>query len=135
MYRPDKMIEIKVEKNENGVITGFGIGGHARIGKLPGILQYLARYITAGSKAGLPEVGYDIICASVSSIAQSAVIGLQEVAGIAPHLEVKPGYLYCRLPESLTEEQRTAADIILKTMVLSLESIRLQYKQYIRWRC
>jgi uncharacterized protein YsxB (DUF464 family) len=75
--------------------------------------------------------GGDVVCAAVSAVTQSAVIGLKEVAGIEPGLEIEKGYLECILPEEIDERQREKADTILETMVLALKDIEEQYGKHV----
>lgn len=79
--------------------------------------------------AGYAEEGYDIICASVSSIVQTAVLGLFKVLSekIEYRVNDHEGYLLCKLdkPNSKTE-------IVLQTMKEGLKDIEAQFPQYLK---
>ncbi|MGI6538896.1 MAG: ribosomal-processing cysteine protease Prp [Caldicoprobacterales bacterium] len=106
------MIEVSFRTDPEGLIREFKVSGHA----------------------GYDEPGKDIVCAAVSAVVQTAVIGLTDVAGIRIKPVQRKGLAECRLPENLEEEQRKSADIILKTMMAGLQSIKLGYPSRISIR-
>ncbi len=79
------------------------------------------------------EKGEDIVCASLSSIVQTAVLGLLMIALI--ELEMKRdddrGYLKFTLPEKLSEEQDTKACAILDTMLCGVSDLYETFSDYI----
>lgn len=100
------MIQATIERDPNGRITGFFLKGHAEA----------AAY------------GKDIVCAAVSALAQTAVMGIERHLGRAITLKIADGLLDCRLkeaPDDLTEA-------ILETMVMGLREIALQKRKYVR---
>jgi len=103
------MIRIDIRTDPEGLLWGFTVKGHA----------------------GYDEVGKDIVCAAVSAVVQTAVIGLQEVAGIDVEHTQKDGYLQCVLPDQLKEDEKKAASIILQTMLAGLKSIKIGYPNLI----
>lgn len=103
------MIEVRFFTDREGSITSFSVEGHA----------------------GYAEHGKDIVCAAVSAITQTAVLGLEEYVGIAPEVIQKKGKLYCKLPEDLTCEQRKASEAILKTCYLGIVATRESYSRYL----
>ena len=44
---------------------------------------------------------------------------------------MREGYLACIIPETISEPERRDADILLKTLVLSLKDLEEQYGDYI----
>ncbi len=103
------MIDIIIERDSKGFIRRFSIKGHA----------------------GYDEAGRDIVCAAVSAIAQTAVLGLIEVADAKPLYTQKDGFLSCELPDDIADESRAAAGAILDTMAAGLKSMGYDYKDYI----
>lgn len=91
----------------------------------------LIKEFTVKGHAGYNEAGKDIVCAAVSAVVQTAVIGLTDVAGINPEHKQDNGFLQCILPEKMNLEQITAASIILKTMLAGLKSIKIGYPSLI----
>ena len=79
------------------------------------------------------EKGEDIVCASLSSIVQTAVLGLLMIAEL--ELEMKrddeEGYLKFTLPEKLTAEQDTQACAILDTMLCGISELNESFSDYI----
>lgn len=76
--------------------------------------------------------GEDIVCAAVSSIVQTAVLGLMQVAGISPKLERDDERGYLRLETGLLEdEDRKNADMILETMLCGLSDMYSGYSDFI----
>ena len=79
------------------------------------------------------EKGEDIVCASLSSIVQTAVLGLLMVAGL--ELEMKrddeAGYLKFTLPEKITETEEVKASAILDTMLCGISDLYESFSDYI----
>ena len=79
------------------------------------------------------EKGEDIVCASLSSIVQTAVLGLLMVAGL--ELDMKrddeQGYLKFTLPEKLDETQDVQACAILDTMLCGISDLYESFSDYI----
>lgn len=84
--------------------------------------------------SGFDEAGRDIVCSAVSAIVQTAVIGLEEVAGIKPIYHQKSGLADLKMPSGLPIAKTRKANIILETMLLGLKSIELGYGEYITIR-
>lgn len=76
--------------------------------------------------AGYAEEGYDIICASVSSVVQTAVLGLVRVLDLKIDYKTKDGYLKC------TFKPNDKTQIIMATMLEGLMDMEKQYPQYIK---
>lgn len=100
------MILIDVYRQKNGHITECTIDGHA----------------------GYDEPGYDIVCAAISAISCTAVLGMQQVAGVSNHYENKSGYCSIR-PEKYEEEK---IQTILETMLIGFTEISRQYSSYVK---
>ena len=69
------MIAVEVYRDAGGRVRGFGCSGHADFG----------------------EHGEDIVCAAVSAIAQTTVLGLMRHLDVPVDVKQKPGLLECRL--------------------------------------
>ena len=95
------MVRAILERDAAGVLRGFVVRGHA----------------------GQGAVGRDVVCAAVSALTQTAVLGLQRHLGLEPRVRMDGGSLECRLPEALPAESARGAADILETMVLGLEAI------------
>lgn len=86
---------------------------------------------SADGHSNFDELGKDIVCAAVSAVTQTAVIGLVDVLSIDVKLKRCDGYLKCILPADLSVEDRRNANIVLDTMFSGLKSIQYGYKDYI----
>lgn len=82
--------------------------------------------------AGAAPYGEDIVCASISVLGQTAVIGLNHVLSKSPETEIKSGLLHCTLPGDLSAKEQELAQVILKTMELGLRALEPNYGKYFK---
>ena len=76
--------------------------------------------------------GEDIVCAGLSCIAQTAVLGIFRVAQVSAIYQVdEDGYLLLELPETLSDKEREACNIILQTALIGIADLRDGYSDYI----
>ncbi len=89
--------------------------------------------VSASGHTGYGEQGEDIVCAGVSTLIQSALLGLLQVVGINVKYTVneEQGSLRFTLPDNLTREERHDADIVLNTMLAGLTDFYGEYSDYI----
>ncbi len=89
--------------------------------------------VTASGHTGYGVSGEDIVCAGVSTLIQSALLGLLQVAQINVHYKVDEdkGSLKFTLPEKLTAAERHDADVILNTMLCGLNDFYTEYSDFI----
>ncbi len=82
---------------------------------------------------GYADSGSDIVCAALSSIIQTAVLGLMQVAGIAVdyHIDEENGTLSASLPKVITSQKSHDADIILKTAYLGASDLYETFSDFI----
>jgi Predicted ribosomal protein len=104
------MTSVKVVKKENKVISVECIG-----------------------HTGYAEEGEDIVCAALSSIVQTAALGLLQVAGISAELEIneEKGYFKMVLPKKLSETERHDADVLLDTLLLGVADLNQGFSDFI----
>ncbi|HEY8389452.1 MAG TPA: ribosomal-processing cysteine protease Prp [Clostridia bacterium] len=83
---------------------------------------------------GYAAQGEDIVCAALSSIIQTALLGLLSVAAINVKYDRddEDGYLKFELPDNITEEQAHDADVILTTMYMGIADLEESYSDYIK---
>lgn len=103
------MIKIKI-KRENNSINYVEIKGHAN-------------YSSFGS---------DIVCASVSSVVQTALLGILNVVNLKIPFERKEGFLSFEIPKNLTKEQNIMINAILNTMTEGLKDIQQSFKKFVK---
>jgi uncharacterized protein YsxB (DUF464 family) len=79
--------------------------------------------------------GEDVVCAGVSAVAQTALLGLDAfLPGGFDWRMRADGRLECFLIKKLSDEGQKASAIILGTLKLGLESIENSYGKYIKIR-
>lgn len=105
------MTNIKILTKNNDIVS-FVVSGHT----------------------GYADYGKDIVCSAVSSITQSACLGIKKVLKINAVIKKdnKSGYLELKLPKDLSQQKLQEAQIILKTMQLSLTDLLSSYSDYIK---
>ena len=89
--------------------------------------------VSASGHTGYGEQGEDIVCAGVSTLIQSALLGLLQVVGINVKYTVdeEQGSLRFTLPNNLTREERHDADIVLNKKLAGLMDFYGEYSDYI----
>lgn len=104
------MVEVKIDRDKNGKIIRFSGSGHS----------------------GYAKKGEDVVCAAVSALLQTALVGLERYVD----LEVltsreKNGWLEVSTGE-VNGDKRQLADTILETMVIGLRCIERDHKGYVK---
>ena len=74
----------------------------------------------------------DIVCASLSSITQTAILGLINVVGINIDYVVEDGYLSFEVPQNLSYENEIKVDAIVQTLREGLLDIESGYKKFVK---
>ncbi|NLM04641.1 MAG: ribosomal-processing cysteine protease Prp [Clostridiales bacterium] len=103
------MVKIYIKRNKEKEIIEFTVLGHANT----------------------DEYGKDIVCAAVSVLSQTIILGLYDVIKIQVPYEIDEGYLTCKIPTNLTQRQREDINILLDTMFMGIKSIKESYDEYI----
>lgn len=98
------MIQITIKHDKEKNIIGYTMEGHS----------------------GYSDEGSDIICAAVSALAQTALLGLLKQAPDSVAYDMDDGYLSVKL-----DRTSGACQVILETMVLGLQEIAKQYDTYV----
>ncbi len=102
------MITVDLLKNDQGLITGYKVCGHA----------------------GFAAAGEDIVCGAVSVLTQTPILGLEQ------HLKCKPLYHVDEidgiLEVNLNNTPNELTQAILVTMEYGLQGIAEQYPKYVR---
>ena len=94
-----------------------------------GILGFKAQ-----DHAGYAPEGSDIVCAAISALTQTTVVGLNEVVGVSCQWEMDDGFLSCFLPRDLSQDQWEQSQIVLETLFKGLAAIRTDYDEYLSIR-
>jgi len=90
--------------------------------------------VSCTGHTGASERGEDTVCAALSSVVQTALLGLLQVAGISPRItrDDEEGILIFKLPPGLDYDQRRAADIILETMLCGVSDLAEGFSKFIK---
>lgn len=112
------MINVKINQHENNIV-GFVIDNHA-----------MSRDRDFINDPALVGEAFDMICNSVSVLAQSVIIGLDEVLELNSTYEMKDGYLKLDL-QDFNQEELNQAQVLLITFEKSLESVILGFDQLV----
>lgn len=88
--------------------------------------------LRADGHTGYGVEGEDIVCAALSSVIQTAVLGLMRVAGINVGFETDAGggVLELVIPD-LSDNDRHNADMILDTMLCGIADLHEGYSDFI----
>lgn len=80
------------------------------------------------------EEGEDIVCAALSSVVQTAVLGLMSVAAINVDLkrDDKLGFLEFSISKDLDDTDRNNANMILETMYAGIADLHEGFSKYIK---
>ena len=100
------MISIGIRRNESNLVTSCDISGHA----------------------GYDDHSYDIVCAAVSVLSATAMLGLTQIAHQPGDYSNSSGQ--CDMV--LTGELNQSGQDILETMILGLQEISRQYPKFVQ---
>ena len=91
---------------KNNLLIGFEVKGHT----------------------GKADAGEDLLCAQISTVAQLAVVGVDEVLKIHAFVEISDGYLTIKMTEAQAKPKEV--QVLLDTCLKSFKSIILDEKKY-----
>ncbi|GAA0334093.1 ribosomal-processing cysteine protease Prp [Bacillus carboniphilus] len=105
------MIRVTVNKDSKRM-TSFLLEGHAEFA----------------------EAGQDLVCAGASAVTFGAINAVEDLLGIELPVEQRGGggYLRCTLPNLEDKEVDDKVQLIMASMISSLETIQRDYKSYIK---
>ncbi|MDO4565573.1 MAG: ribosomal-processing cysteine protease Prp [Clostridia bacterium] len=93
------------ELRQNGEPVGFELSGHAEQG----------------------EYGQDLVCAAISAIVQTAILGITEVVKVNAGFSVEENDTSCVISKDASPKEAEATALLIRTMRKGLESIELAY--------
>lgn len=102
------MVKVKIFK-EKGNYIGYQLKGHSNFA-----IQ-----------------GEDIVCAGVSTLAQTTLLAIEKLVVPDIIFKVDPGHLKVDYPMNLTEAQRAKVNLLTEAMYLGLKEIENQYVKHI----
>ena len=78
--------------------------------------------------SGYAKKGRDIVCAAISVLTQSALLGLGKHLNMQFEYKVSAGFLYL----NIQGQENDLTDAILETMLLGLREVAQAYTKYVR---
>ena len=89
--------------------------------------------ITCDGHTGYGVFGEDIVCAALSSIVQTAALGMLGVAGanVCINRNDKNGFFEIVIPENLSQSCAHDVQVIFATMMCGLSDLHSQYSDFI----
>ncbi len=90
-------------------------------------------FLELDGHTGYGVEGEDIVCAGLSCLAQTAVLGIFKIAQINATFKVDEtkGYLLLEIPKDISAEEREKCNIILQTALLGIADLREGYSDFI----
>lgn len=104
------MITVKIEKEQSGHIQSFEMSGHANF----------------------DVHGKDLVCAGASAVSFGALNAIISLTGVTPTIDQGSEGGYLKAVFSKSEMENADIQLILKTMVVSLQTIEQDYGQHIK---
>ena len=88
---------------------------------------------TLNGHTGAGDYGKDVVCAALSAVAQTALLGLKNVAKLDVRFirDDDKGFLHVII-DTQDEDARYRADIIAETMMCGIKDLAEGYPQYIK---
>lgn len=89
--------------------------------------------VECSGHTGYGEEGEDIVCAALSSVVQTALLGLLVVAKVKVdyHRDDKKGILTFALPDNLGDDKKHDAAVIMDTMLCGISDLREGFSDFI----
>jgi uncharacterized protein YsxB (DUF464 family) len=89
---------------------------------------------TLSGHANFAKKGSDIVCAGVSAVSFGAVNAIMSLTDVEPEIEQgrEGGYLRCVIPVNLSPESEEKVQLLLNSMLISLQTIERDYGKYMK---
>ena len=104
------MVRVTVLR-ERGIPVGFELTGHANKG----------------------AYGEDIVCAGISAITETALLGVTDVLKLDAAWARQEGHLRCELSRETSPEDMAKAAIVFNTMIAGLTSLQRAYPKSLKF--
>ncbi len=91
-------------------------------------------YFELSGHAGAGTRGNDLVCAGISSVSQTALLGLTDVMGlkVKTTIDEDKGYLKVVLPENLSVRQAEDARLIIATMCAGIKDFGSGFPKFVK---
>ena len=88
--------------------------------------------VTAKGHSNYSVEGEDIVCASVSTLLQTALLGLIKVVGLDIDYEIEDGFLTFDIPRDLSYEDDLKVEVIIQTLKEGILDIESGYEKFVK---
>ena len=91
--------------------------------------------ITGPAASG--EYGFDVVCASVSTLAINFVNSVEKFAGYEPNLElneIEGGYLKVEIPQNIPSHQREMTQLFFESFFLGMANLSEDSSEFVQTR-
>lgn len=92
-------------RNNDSTFTSFIVEGHSSTG----------------------QKGNNILCAGVSTLVQTILLGISSVLQLEVNVDKRDGYLLCELPQSLSQQEKDGLNLLIMTMIIGIKDLKQQY--------
>lgn len=89
------------------------------------------KYIHVSGHANSDDYGKDIVCAAVSVVSQTILLGISEILKSDLKYSIEKGDLSFEIPEDMVYEDELRVNALTHTLMLGLLNIKNNYKNYI----
>ena len=96
---------------EQGTPVGFELSGHANQG----------------------AYGEDIVCAGISAITETALLGITDVLQLDAATAREEGHVRCELSRDIAGEDLVKAAVVFNTMIAGLRSLHQAYPKSLKF--
>ncbi|ADL68659.1 ribosomal-processing cysteine protease Prp [Thermoanaerobacterium thermosaccharolyticum] len=104
------MIRVNIFRDVDDKVQKFEIKGHA----------------------GYDVYDRDIVCAGVTAVAQTAVLGLESLKTASIKKKINDGYMYVEIESYGANDDSIRLCAIIDTMILGLKDIEKDYPAYVK---
>lgn len=90
-------------------------------------------HVYCSGHTGYANSGEDIVCAAISSVVQTTLLGLLNVVkcDVKFKRDDKKGQLEFELAANLSEQKRHDCDVLLETMLCALSDLHTEYSDFL----
>ncbi|HEX2953210.1 MAG TPA: ribosomal-processing cysteine protease Prp [Bacillota bacterium] len=86
----------------------------------------------AKDHSGFASAGEDVVCAGISALTFTALLGIEQIAGLPSCYKISKVTIQCNLPDDSSDEALQTARIILATTRLGLIEMAGQYPDNVK---
>ncbi len=82
--------------------------------------------------SSIGKKGNNLLCAGVSTLVQTMILGIMNVLEINIHLEKQDGYILCNFPDNLNQKENEGINLLMMTMIVGFQDLEKQFPNEIQ---